>query len=198
MVLLALGALAALALLPAAATGAGFRTVPGNTERSGPGKLFRYVVKVERSISTDRARFAGDVQEILFADRGWGRAGVAFQQARRNHDTEILLATPRTVDRLCRPLQTNGTYSCTTGSRLVLNVERWRDAVDHWRAGRANYRRMLVNHEMGHRLGLGHRRCPGRGKRAPVMVQQSISLQGCRPRWWPRRGELREVRRIHG
>ncbi len=190
-------AIALIAMQPSSAE-AGFRVVPGTTERSGPGKLFRYAVKVERSLRLDRRGFAHALQEILFAERGWGaRRDVAFKQIRRRHDTEILLAKARTVDRLCAPLQTNGRYSCTQGERIVLNVRRWRQAVDHWHASRANYRRMLVGHEMGHRLGLGHRNCRGGGSRAPIMQQQSIGLQGCRPGWWPLAGELRAVRRIH-
>jgi hypothetical protein len=53
---------------------------------------------------------------------------------------------------------------------------------------------MVINHETGHWLGQGHRYCPRRGAYAPVMQQQSISLQGCRAHIWPRRNEIRSVR----
>lgn len=191
-------ALVAAVLLLAAAPGAdaaGLKRVPGETGRSGPGTLFRYVVKVERGIRIDRDGFADDVRQILFDDRSWtGTRRVAFQQVRRRANTEIILARPRTVDRLCAPLQTNGMYSCNVGERVVLNLKRWRQGVSHWPSSRRNYRRMLVNHEVGHRIGHGHRNCPRSGRRAPVMQQQTIGLQGCRAGWWPTKRELRATR----
>lgn len=49
---------------------------------------------------------------------------------------------------------------------------------------------MVINHEVGHRLGFGHATCPGPGQLAPVMMQQSISLAGCKFNPWPVAGEL--------
>ena len=174
----------------------GLKTVPGSSERSGPGKLYRYQLKVERGIPYSGAEFAREVHGILAHRRGWGRRGqVAFKRVSRRAGTEIVLATPRKVDRLCRPIPTNGQYSCQVGHRVILNWRRWMKGVPHWTSTRTNYRRMLVNHEVGHRLGLGHRSCRRPGKRAAVMQQQSIGLQGCRASWWPKR---REYRRLPG
>ena len=58
-------------------------------------------------------------------------------------------------------------------------------------AGRSlrDYRHLVVNHETGHWLGRAHRGCPGQGQAAPVMMQQSKALDGCRFNAWPRPDE---------
>ncbi|MFJ3598655.1 DUF3152 domain-containing protein [Streptomyces sp. NPDC090126] len=43
----------------------------------------------------------------------------------------------------------------------------------------SEYRALIVNHEVGHRLGHGHGTCPGRGRPAPAMMQQINGLKGC-------------------
>ncbi len=83
------------------------------------------------------------------------------------------------------------------GRYVIINQERWKRASPAWkRAGRSvrAYRHMVVNHETGHWLGHGHRGCPGRGRPAPVMMQQSKGTNGCRFNPWPTIRELRSTR----
>ena len=111
-----------------------------------------------------------------------GRRGeVAFRRVRCGPvDFRVVLAAPATVDRLCYPLRTNGSLSCATGARAVLNVRRWRRGAPAFHGNVALYRRYLVNHEVGHLLGHGHSSCQAAGARAPVMMQQTLGVGACR------------------
>ncbi len=89
--------------------------------------------------------------------------------------------------------QCSAEYSCRVGRYVIINQTRWLRATPVWRSAgrnRADYRRLVVNHETGHWLGYGHAGCPGRGQLAPVMMQQSKGLDGCRANPWPTRAEL--------
>jgi hypothetical protein len=97
----------------------------------------------------------------------------------------VTLVSPATADRLCAPLRTNGYFSCGTSERAVLNVARWLTGADAYGGDLASYRSYLVNHEVGHVLGRGHEPCPGAGRQAPVMLQQTKGLDGCAANSWP-------------
>jgi hypothetical protein len=84
-----------------------------------------------------------------------------------------------TTDRLCAPYLTRGEVSCQNGNRVVLNAKRWLLGADSYGSDLTNYRRYLVNHEFGHALGNHHVDCPGRGRLAPVMMQQTKGLGDC-------------------
>lgn len=163
------------------------RTVPGTSPRSGSGPLQLYAVEVEGGLGISPRRFAAAVERTLADRRGWRSPGVrAFRRADEGAVAfRVTLASPATTDRLCAPLQTNRRYSCYQAGRAVLNAGRWMKGTAGYRGRLAAYRRYMVNHEVGHGLGRGHSSCPRRGARAPVMLQQTKGLGGCRPGPWP-------------
>jgi hypothetical protein len=153
------------------------------------GKLLSYQVAVETDIvGVDTNAFAAQVSTILSDPRGWTGPGGGWRLRQvasgSQYDFTIYLATPATRDKLCRSAFDQYT-SCRNGNSVVLNVARWVRGVPNYGASLDVYRMYLVNHETGHRLGRDHELCPGPGRPAPVMQQQTLGLHGCVAYAWP-------------
>ncbi|HRW19531.1 MAG TPA: DUF3152 domain-containing protein [Dermatophilaceae bacterium] len=186
-------------LAPVQDAGAGTMHVvalPADMPVRGEGRTVRLAVEVEDGLAVDEAEFARIVASVLTDSRGWQASdGVRFVpltpeqvQAGSTPDLRVTLASPRTTARLCAPLNTYGPQvSCWNGSRAVLNLHRWVRGAATYGADLATYRIYLVNHEVGHGLGHGHVGCSGVGRPAPVMVQQTMGLDGCTAWPWPTR-----------
>jgi hypothetical protein len=153
----------------------------------GPAIVVEVAYRLERRTTDEATADFEAVAEATLSDaRGWSRAG--FRLVRRDDAPYlVVLAEGDEVDRLCLPYDTYGQYSCQNGPVVALNADRWRTATPKWTGDLATYRQMLVNHEVGHLLGLHHPRpqCPHPGQAAPVMNQQSTELDGCLPNPWP-------------
>ncbi|OLM19372.1 MULTISPECIES: DUF3152 domain-containing protein [unclassified Pseudonocardia] len=173
--------------VPASASGA-TDVVPGTA--AGPSGRARTVpvrIEIERGVDVDGAAFAAFVTGVLNDRRSWGGDGsVGFARTDGGAPLRIVLATPALADRLCLPLDTVGRLSCRNGDRVVVNLERWVTGTPEYARDLTAYRQYLVNHEVGHWLGHHHVTCPGPGEPAPVMQQQTLGLDGCRPHSWPR------------
>ena len=160
--------------------------VRGNVAAPGPGQVVRVRVEVERGLDIDRQAFARFVLATLNDPRSWSHGGArSFARTEGPAAIRVVLASPRTSAGMCRPLITYGRLSCRSGDAAVLTLYRWVKAIDEYRGNRTGYRRYVVNHEVGHLLRHGHQQCPGAGRRAPLMMQQTKGLQGCRPNPWP-------------
>ena len=140
--------------------------------------------------------FEGDVEATLSDPRGWSRAGFRLIRDPAALYVVVLAEGPE-VDALCLPYDTYGKYSCQNGPVVALNADRWRTAHPKWTGDLAAFRQMLVNHEVGHLLGQHHPavQCPGRGRRAPLMAQQTTELDGCLPNAWPLEWEVARAAR---
>lgn len=158
---------------------------------TGPMPL-RYSVAVEGGLEVDPARFAKAVEATLADARGWRSVGDhEFERVVTGAEIRVLLATPDTVDRLCAPLQTRGEVSCRNQDRVVINAKRWFFGATPYPRPLGEYRQYVINHEVGHALGYPHQPCTSSGAPAPVMLQQTLGLDGCAPNPWPRTGPPR-------
>jgi Protein of unknown function (DUF3152) len=159
---------------------------------SSYGTLIRYDVRVEDGLAIDPDKAAVLIQQVLDDKRSWrGTRRWRFELAPVGQSTSLhaYIVTPKTTDRLCAPYLTRGEVSCQNGTRVVLNAKRWLLGAESYRSDLSNYRRYLVNHEFGHALGKRHVDCPGPGRLAPVMMQQTKGLGACRKNPWPQASE---------
>ncbi|SEC55419.1 DUF3152 domain-containing protein [Streptomyces sp. TLI_105] len=173
-----------------------FEAVPGLAKAPGKGRLIRYRVDVEKGIGLDPKLFADAVQKTLNDKRSWaGRGEMTFERISSGEpEFVITLASPGTTGAWCAKSGLDTTVdnvSCDSAStqRVMINAFRWAKGSETFgpKAMHA-YRQMLINHEVGHRLGHGHVSCRTPGALAPVMQQQTKSLDidgiKCRPNPW--------------
>jgi hypothetical protein len=67
-----------------------------------------------------------------------------------------------------------------------VNLRRWLLGSPTFAGTPAEYRHLIINHEVGHEIGIRtHMGCPGPGRPAPVMMQQIKGLNGCVSNAWP-------------
>lgn len=168
-----------------------------NTQSNDPvddaGRVVDFAVRVEATLEIDVRQAGAIVAEILDDERSWrGLEDVVFRLS-DDPSAEFLvtIASPATTDQMCLPLNTVGRLSCRRGNQVILNADRWNRGPDVYHSSYEGaldeYRRYLVNHEVGHFLGKGHvqpANCTG-STRAPVMMQQTFGLRDCAINGWP-------------
>lgn len=159
-------------------------TVVGTASR-----VRRYMVMVEDGIDVSASAAAAEISAVLADRRGWTRDGLnSFQLVSSgSYDFVVRIATPGTVDRICGAagLLTRGEVNCSVGTDVVVNLKRWVLGSPQFDGPIGEYRALIVNHEVGHRIGHGHEGCPGPGQPAPAMMQQIKGLDGCIANAWP-------------
>jgi 5-hydroxyisourate hydrolase-like protein (transthyretin family) len=146
--------------------------------------------KIVASLSGFAKRAAG-----IYADpRGWSRAFVHFERVKGASDFSLVLSQAKDVPKFA-PI-CDRYWSCRVGRYVIINESRWRFGTPYFKKSGGNmrmYHEMVINHETGHWFGLGHQTCPGPGRKAPVMMQQSKGLFGCKPNGWPLPVEIKRV-----
>ncbi|CAG6391188.1 DUF3152 domain-containing protein [Streptomyces cocklensis] len=166
-----------------------FSTATVSGRKVGHGRVRRYKVQVEQGAGVSADTAAREIEAILADPRGWtADHRDAFQLVSGGaYDFEVKIATPATVDSICGAagLHTHGEVNCDVGPQVVVNLKRWNTGSPEFPGPVDQYRALIINHEVGHRIGHGHETCPGPGKPAPAMMQQIDGLRGCVANAWP-------------
>ncbi|MGR3869937.1 DUF3152 domain-containing protein [Streptomyces graminifolii] len=173
-----------------------FDAVPGVDKAPGKGHKYTYRVDVEQGLGLDGALFAEAVQKTLNDKRSWAHNGArTFERIDTGKpDFVITLASPGTTATWCAKSgldTTEDNVSCDSAAteRVMINAYRWAQGSTTYGDKMYAYRQMLINHEVGHRLGYGHVTCDKDGELAPVMQQQTKFLDHdgihCLANPWP-------------
>ncbi|GGO34188.1 DUF3152 domain-containing protein [Streptomyces lasiicapitis] len=170
--------------LDAKLTAAGkFDAVRGFDKAPGKGQKFRYRVDVEKGMGLDGTLFAQAVQKTLNDGRSWAHGGGrTFERISSGKPNFVItLASPGTTAKWCAKSgldtwQQNVSCDSAATDRVMINAYRWAQGAKTYGDRIHPYRQMLINHEVGHRLGYGHVDCRRDGELAPVMQQQTKFL----------------------
>ncbi|GAA2243538.1 hypothetical protein GCM10010145_07720 [Streptomyces ruber] len=173
-----------------------FQAVTGFDKAPGAGQKYRYRVDVEEGLGLDGELFAEAVQKTLNDDRSWAHnGGRTFERISSGKpDFVITLASPGTTADWCAKSGLDTTIdnvSCDSAAtdRVMINAYRWAQGAETYGDQMYAYRQMLINHEIGHRLGYNHVTCDKDGDLAPVMQQQTKFLEyrgiHCEANPWP-------------
>ncbi|MFD3726325.1 DUF3152 domain-containing protein [Streptomyces sp. NPDC058671] len=173
-----------------------FKAVPGRQKAPGKGRLVRYRIDIEEGLGLDQELFTATVFKTLNDPRSWaGRGAMTFERVSSGEpDFVLTLASPGTTGTWCAKSGLDTTIdnvSCDSAAtdRVMINAFRWAQGSETFGPkAMLAYRQMLINHEVGHRLGHGHVNCSTPGALAPVMQQQTKSLDiggiKCRANPW--------------
>jgi len=138
--------------------------------------VVKYQVALKGNVQVPLKDFAATADQVLNDPSGWAKSDIYFQQVSSGGSFTLWLSEARYLPSFARICST--TYSCSVGSNVIINQDRWLQGAAP-KVPISQYRIMVINHEVGHWLGFGHRYCSGSGQPAPLMMQQSKGLGQC-------------------
>ena len=107
---------------------------------------------------------------------GWG---IFFEPVSHGESVSIRLCMPKTIKEKCG----FDNLSCAelNGRFMYINANRWFYGSKPSKLTLEDYRQYIISHEIGHILGYEHKKCPCKGCKAPIMMQQTKGIGQCKP-----------------
>lgn len=162
-----------------------------------PAHQYSYCVSTKGDVggSKTQQEFENSIFRTLNDPRGWPRAGATFTYSSDSSSCDFVIYLSQPTLMTLFSGDCSDEYSCRVGDNVIINEDRWNGATPQMlKAGMSlsRYRIMVINHEVGHRLGHidNDPSCPAPKAPAPLMQEQSMSLRGCKPNEWPTDSEL--------
>jgi hypothetical protein len=139
------------------------------------------VIKKYKLSNAEERQFDFYMMCYLNSPDGWSQDGYSFEPASKDSARVLIrLSSSPTIDKTCG---LSGKLSCAElgGKHMYLNSERWFYGAPKSGLKLEDYRQYMISHEMGHILGKEHTKCPGKGRLAPIMLQQTKGIAECIP-----------------
>jgi hypothetical protein len=120
-----------------------------------------------------------EVMAYLNHPDGWSTKGYFFEPVESSEKVMIRLVMSKAIKDICG----FDNLSCAelAGRFIYLSAERWFHGSKESKLNLDDYRQYLISHEIGHILGHGHEKCPCKGCKAPIMMQQTLGIGECKP-----------------
>ena len=155
-------------------------------------KVYHYMVLIEPGINKSLQSFKKRIKKTLNDPRSWC---VYFKENETNPDFLIILANEETIRQTCR---FKG-LSCADWAEniIYINYDNWCKGSEKSGLSLEDYRTYVINHEVGHILGLHEHLKPKNGCLVPVMNQSTRGIGKGLPNMWPLKEEQSLVQALH-
>lgn len=152
--------------------------------------FMRYKVSIEPRLDVSLLNFRKKISSVLNDPRSWPITFIDVSNTNHISDFQIILARDSTIKNIC-----NFTFlSCADSitNIIYINVNRWKYGAVKSKLNLNDYRTYVINHEVGHILGLGHEK-PIKNKKAPIMNQHTLGIGDAIPNMWPLKYERSKI-----
>lgn len=152
-------------------------------------QILKYRVIIDNEVKRNLDNFKKTVSEILNDPRSW-KVDFILVNNNQKADFDIILTKPKKIREICN----FSGLSCTDRNvnTIYINSHRWCRGAIKSKLSLKDYRIYLINHEVGHILGMSHA-TPVKGRKTPVMNQHTNGLKGGIANVWPLPSEQRLI-----